>query len=281
MFSKINHGVRDDGLLNLTGKDFYDCSIPFPPLPEQQKIAEILSTQDKVIELKEKLLEQKQTQKKSLMKKLFSPDGEKFTLGGVVIDKKGWKKEKLGNICNTFSGGTPNRSNAEYFNGNIPWIKSGELNNGNIYSTEENLTELGLKNSSAKIVEKGTLLIAMYGATAGVLATSYICAAINQAVLALVPKIEIEKFYLRNAILNQIETYINKFTQGGQPNFNASIIGNFIVYLPSLPEQQAIAEVLSTADKEIDLLKSDIEQEKQKKKALMQLLLTGIVRVKL
>jgi len=280
LFSKINHGVRDDGLLNLTGKDFYDCSIPFPPLPEQQKIAEILSTQDKIIELKEKLLEQKQEQKKSLMKKLFSPDGETFTLGGVVIDKKGWKKEKLGNICNTFSGGTPNRSHAEYFNGTIPWIKSGELNNGNIYSTEENLTELGLKNSSAKIVEKESLLIAMYGATAGVLATSYICAAINQAILALIPKIEIEKLYLKNTILNQIETYINKFTQGGQPNFNASIIGNFIVYLPSLPEQQAIAEVLSTADKEINLLKAEIDQEKLKKKALMQLLLTGIVRVK-
>ena len=252
-----------------------------PPLVEQKKIAEIFSAQDKIIELKEKLIAEKQRQKKYLMRTLLDVSTKRsFQLKGVMINKKKWKSEKIGNICDTFSGGTPNRSHSEYFNGNIPWIKSGELNQENIYETEEFLTKKGFENSSAKMVNKGTLLIAMYGATAGILAVSHIDAAINQAILALVPKIEINQLFMKNAIANQIDVAVHRLVQGGQPNFNALIIENFVLNIPSLPEQQAIAAVLSSADEEISLLQRDLEQEKLKKKSLMQLLLTGIVRVK-
>lgn len=254
--------------------------IPFPPLSEQKKIAEILATQDKVIELKEKLVAEKQSQKKYLMSVLLGGDFKKtFKLNGVTIDKKKWEKKKLGDICDTFSGGTPSRYHPEYFNGNIPWIKSGELNQENVYETKEFLTKKGIESSSAKMVKKGTLLIAMYGATAGVLAVSHIDAAINQAILALIPNIDINPFYLKSAIANQIDVAVHRLVQGGQPNFNASIINSFELRLPSLPEQKAIAEVLSAADEEISLLQKDLEQEKLKKKSLMQLLLTGLVRV--
>lgn len=255
--------------------------IPFPPLSEQKKIAEILATQDRVIELKEKLIAEKQSQKKYLMSVLLGDDFKKpFKLNGVTIDKKKWEKKKLGDICDTFSGGTPSRSHPEYFNGDIPWIKSGELNQENIYETEEFLTKKGIESSSAKMVKKGTLLIAMYGATAGVLAVSHIDAAINQAILALIPNIDINPFYLKSTIANQIDVAVHRLVQGGQPNFNASIINAFELRLPTLPEQKAIADVLSAADEEISLLQKDLEQEKLKKKSLMQLLLTGLVRVK-
>ena len=280
LFSKINHGVRDDGLLNLRGDDFYSCQVPFPSLSEQKKIAEILATQDRVIELKEKLIAEKQSQKKYLMSVLLGDDFKKpFKLNSVTIDKKKWEKKKLGDICDTFSGGTPSRSHPEYFNGDIPWIKSGELNQENIYETEEFLTKKGIESSSAKMVKKGTLLIAMYGATAGVLAVSHIDAAINQAILALIPNIDINPFYLKSTIANQIDVAVHRLVQGGQPNFNASIINAFELRLPTLPEQEAIAKVLSAADEEIFLLQKDLEQQKLKKKSLMQLLLTGLVRV--
>ena len=264
---------------------FYDnfskINVAIPPLSEQKKIAEILATQDRVIELKEKLIAEKQSQKKYLMSVLLGDDFKKpFKLNGVTIDKKKWEKKEIGDICDTFSGGTPSRSHPEYFNGNIPWIKSGELNQENIYETEEFLTKKGIESSSAKMVKKGTLLIAMYGATAGVLAVSHIDAAINQAILALIPNIDINPFYLKSAIANQIDVAVHRLVQGGQPNFNASIINAFELRLPSLPEQKAIADVLSAADEEISLLQKDLEQEKLKKKSLMQLLLTGLVRVK-
>lgn len=263
---------------------FYDnfskINVAIPPLSEQKKIAEILATQDRVIELKEKQIAEKQSQKKYLMSVLLGDDFKKpFKLNGVTIDKKKWENKKLGDICDTFSGGTPSRSHPEYFNGDIPWIKSGELNQENIYETEEFLTKKGIESSSAKMVKKGTLLIAMYGATAGVLAVSHIDAAINQAILALIPNIDINLFYLKSTIANQIDVAVHRLVQGGQPNFNASIINAFELRLPTLPEQKAIADVLSAADEEISLLQKGLEEEKLKKKSLMQLLLTGLVRV--
>lgn len=277
-------GARNHGLLNIAVGDFFNSNLLCPPKKEQEKIAEILAAQDRVIELKEKLIAEKQSGRKFLMNQLLSNDKgckapKKFYLEGTEINKLKWSSKKLSDICTTFSGGTPSRSHKEYYNGNIPWIKSGELNLGNIYSTEEFLTQEGIDNSSAKIAKKGTLLIAMYGATAGVLAFTHIDAAINQAVLALVPKIEVNKYFLKNVIANQIDIAVHKFVQGGQPNFNAGIIESFKFNLPSLPEQQAIAKVLSAADEEIALLQKNLEQEKLKKKSLMQLLLTGLVRV--
>ena len=125
LFSKINHGVRDDGLLNLTGKDFYDCSIPFPPLPEQQKIAEILSTQDKIIELKEKLLEQKQEQKKLLFGILLVDKQDK------KINQNGGEFVKLGDICQKIgSGSTPKGGREVYLDSGIPIIRSQNVLNG-------------------------------------------------------------------------------------------------------------------------------------------------------
>ena len=280
MCGVANYGARHDRM-NITNEDLFNLPIPFPPFEEQKKIAEILSAQDKIIELKEKLIAEKQHQKKYLMQSLLDEKIKRtpFKINGIVIDKKKWEKKKLGDICNTFSGGTPNRSHSEYFGGDIPWIKSGELNQGQIYNTEEFLTKKGMENSSAKIVPKETLLIAMYGATAGILAYTFIDAAINQAILALIPKREINKIYLKSVIEIQIDNATHRLVQGGQPNFNASIIESFLLSIPSLPEQQAIAAVLSSADEEISLLQRDLEQEKLKKKSLMQLLLTGLARV--
>lgn len=279
LFYRNSQGLVDD-TRSLKYEWFKKILVSIPPLPEQRKIAEILTAQDRVIALKEKLVAEKRKQKKFLMNQLLSCENEKkITINDIKIDKTKWIFKTIGDVCSTFSGGTPNRSHSEYFNGSIPWIKSGELNKENIYQTEEFLTQKGIENSSTKIVKKGTLLIAMYGATAGILAFTHIDAAINQAILALVPKIEINLFYLKYALENKIDIAVHKYVQGGQPNFNATIIESFKIEFPTLPEQQAIAEVLSAADREISLLQQNLEQERQKKKSLMQLLLSGLVRV--
>ncbi len=125
-----------------------------------------------------------------------TPKGYKKTKWGTIPDN--WKVKPLGEIASFCSGGTPNRDIPDYFGGTIPWIKSGELNRDIITETEECITDLGLSNSSAKIIPAGTILIAMYGATAGVVAITNISAAINQAILAVKPTIPISICFLYN-----------------------------------------------------------------------------------
>ena len=271
----INSGVRNDGLLNIYDEDFYGCTVPCPPLEEQKRIAEILECCDKVIRLKLELIEEKKKQKKSLMQKLLDPNSG-FRLPGF---KGEWRKKSLGELAQTFSGGTPSRDNRDYYGGTIPWLKSGELNSRVIVKTEEYITPLALNSSSAKMVKAGTLLLALYGATAGVIAITKIDVAINQAILAIENSDVIDTHYLYYSLLNQIDIAKNKYTQGGQPNFNAGIIRLLIIDYPEKAEQQAIATILSSADHELDLLEQDLTQWEQKKKSLMQLLLTGKVRV--
>ncbi|MGG3423942.1 restriction endonuclease subunit S [Heyndrickxia faecalis] len=271
----INTGVRNDGLLNLNVTDFFDVPVAAPPIKEQQKIASILSTWDKAIELKEKLIEQKKQQKKGLMQKLLT--GEVRLPG---FEGK-WRSLRILNFCNTYSGGTPSRTRKEFYeNGTIPWIKSGELNSRKVTQTEEYITEKALANSTAKLVNPETILLALYGATAGVVAMSKIRASINQAILAIVPNDNCDNNFLFYYLENHMDKVTKKYTQGGQPNLNADIVKKMVVKLPSIEEQKAIANILSNIDNNIELLEKELNGLKQQKKGLMQLLLTGKVRVK-
>ena len=189
-----------------------------------------------------------------------------------------WTKTKIGDMCQTFSGGTPSRTVSKYYGGNIPWIKSGELNSRLIFETGESITEEAVKNSSAKFVNPNTILVAMYGATAGVIAISKIKATINQAILAVVPNNgSFENLYLFYQLEHSMSDVL-KNLQGAQPNLNAEIIKNTIIPVPPLGEQKKIAEILSTWDKSIETTEKIIAAKQKLKKSLMQRLLTGSQR---
>ena len=187
----------------------------------------------------------------------------------------GWEVEKLGKLCKTFSGGTPSIDKPEYYNGNIPFIRSGEIHSN---ETELFLTDLGLKNSSAKIIEKGDLLVALYGATSGEVSISKISGAINQALLCIKSN-KFDNVYLKHLLLNKKTKIINKYLQGGQGNLSAEIIKSIKFAFPPLSEQKKIAEILSSWDKAIELLDRKIDLRNQQKKYLMQILLTGYTRL--
>lgn len=157
---------------------------------------------------------------------------------------EGWRWVKLGDVCATTSGGTPSRGNKEFFCGNIPWIKSGELRDGFIHNAEESITEEGLCASSAKIMPRGTLLIAMYGATVGRLGINQIDAATNQAVCGIMTNTDIETDFLFLYLLMIRDVLINKSFGGAQPNISQTVIQNLSIPLPPLPEQQRIASIL-------------------------------------
>jgi type I restriction enzyme S subunit len=249
--------------------------LPFvcPPLPEQQKIAAILSTWDKAIAKLTQLIAAKEQRKKGLMQVLLT--GKKRFAG--FTDE--WKEVKLGEVTKSFAGGTPTSTNSDYYSGSIPFIGSGELNQETVTRTNKYLSEEGLNNSSAKLVNPGTLLVAMYGATAGVCAITEITGAINQAVLALIPSKKIETRFLFYKLLLQMPHVVFRMVQGGQPNLSGSIIKSVKINVPEVEEQLKIASVLSAADKEIELLKNELERLQQQKKGLMQVLLTGEKRV--
>ena len=257
--------------LEISKKDIDNLKFPIPPLPEQEKIAEILGTWDEEIEKLSSLIEQKKLLKKGLMQKLLTG---KVRLPGFT---QPWKEVKLGNFCRTFSGGTPSVNNASFYDGNIPFIRSGEIH---LTSTALFISESGLTNSAAKLVEKGDILFALYGATSGEVDISKINGAINQAILCIKP-LSLNKYFLKDILEYKKQNILNKYLQGGQGNLSAEIIKSLKIYIPSdISEQQAIANVLSTADDEINLLNQKLEALKEQKKGLMQQLLTGQVRVK-
>jgi type I restriction enzyme, S subunit len=157
----------------------------------------------------------------------------------------GWHWAKLGDVCQTTSGGTPQRGNSDFYGGRIPWVKSGELNDGLITSTEETITEMGLKNSSAKLFPAGTLVIALYGATVGKLGILNMEAATNQAVCAIFTSESVHRdflfFYLRGKRDDLLEISFG----GAQPNISQEIVRSIEIPLPPLDEQRRLAALLT------------------------------------
>ncbi|SCH51196.1 EcoKI restriction-modification system protein HsdS [uncultured Bacteroides sp.] len=196
------------------------------------------------------------------------PQGYKNSPLGIIPQE--WEVKKLGDVAESFSGGTPKAGNNEYYGGNIPFIRSGEIHQKN---TALFLSELGLAESSAKIVEKGDLLIALYGANSGDSAISQINGAINQAILCIRPYNLLTSFLCSFLELKK-NMYVAKYLQGGQGNLSGDIVNNYIIPIPPLPEQQKIAEVLGTWDKAIEKQTQLIEKLELRKKGLMKQLLT-------
>lgn len=174
--------------------------------------------------------------------------------------KNNWQIKTLGEVCETTSGGTPSRGNKAYYNGSIPWVKSGELNKGIIYDTEEKITEEAIKNSSAKIFPKGTLLIALYGATIGKLAFLGVDAATNQAVCGIYQNEAIESKYLYNFLFLKKQDLVKQGIGGAQPNISQTILKKLEIPLPPLETQRLIVskieELFSELDKGIEDLKT-------------------------
>lgn len=158
---------------------------------------------------------------------------------------------RISEFCETGSGGTPSRSRQrEYYDGgSIPWIKSGELAQSVVDSTEESITEKGLSDSSAKLLPPGAILVAMYGATVGQVSRLAIPAATNQAICHIYPdKAVCVPEYLYRVLKDSKDRLLAKRVGGGQPNISQKIVRDLPIPLPPLAEQKRIAEILDAAD---------------------------------
>lgn len=241
--------------------------IPFPPIGEQKKIAEILATQDRVIELKEKLIAEKQSQKKYLMSLLLGDDFKKpFKLNGVTIDKKKWEKSTIGKISDISTGNKDTQNKKD--DGKYPfYVRSPNPERIDTYSYDgEAILTAGDGVGVGKVIHYVTGKFDFH-----------------QRVYK-ISDFDNHKAWGRFVYFYFLEHFYNRVKRMSAKNsvdsVRYSMISEMPLSLPSLPEQKAIADVLSAADEEISLLQKDLEQEKLKKKSLMQLLLTGLVRVK-
>ncbi|GAV22720.1 restriction endonuclease subunit S [Carboxydothermus pertinax] len=269
-----------------------DFKLILPTLSEQQKIAEVLETVDNAIEKTDAIIEKYKRLKQGLMQDLLTKGIDenwqirdekthKFKDSPLGRIPEEWKVVKLGEVVDSSAGGTPSREKPEFYGGNIRWLKSGEINKKYIFDTEEKITKKGLRFSNAKIVRANTVVVAMYGATAGQVGIIKNNMATNQAVLAL--KIPNENLlyneFLFYVLTNFMQRTLSNLQGSGQPNLSKIIIDSSTFILPPLPEQQRIAAVLSQIDEAIEKEQAYKEKLERIKKGLMEDLLTGRVRV--
>lgn len=171
-----------------------------------------------------------------------------------------WVWVRLENVASWGSGGTPSRKHEEYYNGDILWIKTGELNNGWIYDTEEKITDEGLKKSSAKLFPTNSVLIAMYGATIGKVAILGVPATTNQACACAVCNQSLLYMYLFYYCISQKNVFIEKGKGGAQPNISQIILKQHPIPLPPLSEQQRIVERIEELFAKLDEAKERLQE---------------------
>lgn len=250
-------------------------SVGLPSTTEQQKIADCLSSLDELIAAQVRKVDALKTHKRGLMQQLFPREGEtqprlRFP---EFRDAPDWEDDSLGSIFETTSGGTPSRSEASYWGGDIPWITTSLVNFGVINGAEEFITKDGLNNSSAKRLPKGTVLIAMYGQgkTRGQVALLGVEATTNQACAAIRPKEGIEPHFVFLNLAGRYEELRSLSNSGGQENLSQGLIRDFPFAYPLCgEEQQRIADCLSSLGDLISAATQELETLKTHKKGLMQ-----------
>jgi type I restriction enzyme S subunit len=258
--ARLSQGVS---VVHLYSSQLKTLELNLPTKQEQEKIASFLTSVDTKIEQltkKESLL---QEYKKGVMQKIFNQEIRFRADDGSEFEE--WEEKKLGSLGTFFSGGTPTSSNKSFYSGSIPFIGSGKINSKEV---DQFITEKALNSSSAKMVEIGDLLYALYGATSGEVAISKINGAINQAVLCI--RSNNNKVFLKTWLEINKEKILKTYLQGGQGNLSAQIVKSLRLKIPSLEEQSKIANFISSINTKIEQVQKQLNSTKEFKKALLQ-----------
>jgi len=257
---------------SISKKQIELIEIPLPPLSEQQRIVSIL---DKVFAAIDKAKANAEQNLKNAYEVFDS------YLKGVFEDQKDkWVYEKLGDVCDTGAGGTPLKNHKEYYEGgDIPWLRSGEVNKKDIIESELYITEVGLKNSSARLFPLNTVLIAMYGATAGQVGILRFRCSTNQAICGILPNSVFIAEFLYYKFIAGKELLVSQAVGGAQPNISQIKIKNTHVPIISIKEQQSIVNKLDALRAETQKLeaiyKKKLDCLEELKKSVLQKAFAG------
>ncbi len=224
--TRLNKSAAVPGL---NRDDAYEQRIIFPSTIDQKKVADCLDQTNRLCHLRRYAIEMSESFLPAMFIEIF---------GDPETNPKRWPSERLGDVAKTTSGGTPDRKKGSYYGGDIPWVKSGELHKHEVTKTEEKLTQLGLENSSAKLMPPGTILMAMYGATVGALSRLAIEAATNQAVCCITPEPTINSDYLMGLLRMLTPKLLSQRVGGAQPNISQEIVRDLLLPIAPLSLQR-------------------------------------------
>ena len=279
---------------SLNTKIMNSIELDLLPRENQDKIANILSAIDDKIQINNQINQELEAMAKTLYDYWFVqfdfPDqnGNPYkSSGGKMVYNpelkreipEGWGVEKIEDIAKTGSGGTPKSTNVSYYsNGEIPWINSGELEQTVITSTSNFITEEGLNNSSAKLFPSGTILVAMYGATAGKVSFLTFEASTNQAICAIMLKDIRMRYYLKNVIEDLYQYLVKLSTGSARDNLSQDMIKNIKVVIPSNDILDRYYDFSNNIIKEITKKQQENEQLTQLCDWLLPMLMNGQVK---
>ena len=213
----------------ISSKVINNTIIQFPSKSTQLSIVSELDKLNELIRIKKEQLKDYDTLAQSIFYEMF---------GDPMVNEKGWEVKKIGDVCKTSSGGTPSKAHDEYYNGDILWLRSGEVGQGDIYDTEQTITLLGLENCSAKIFPVNTVVIAMYGATVGQVGILRKEMSTNQAICGILPNGVLTPEYLNYFLLRMKSDFLKLAIGGAQANISQQIIRKTLIPLPPLSLQK-------------------------------------------
>lgn len=288
---KFNHYAKNIRY-TLSYEEFSTLPLLLPKKSEQRRIADYLDRKcsqiDAIIARQQEVIEKLKAYKLSVITeavtKGLNPDAPMKNSGIEWIGEipEHWQAPKIKYLATIASGGTPDRSHPEYWNGSINWAKTGELKNSELYETEEKITELALENSSAKVFNIDTILVAMYGQgkTRGMTALLKVPSATNQACAGItVYSKDITVSYLWLFLMGAYDAIREKANGSGQPNLSGALIADFNVTLPPIEEQMNICKTVAMRLPHIDCIIKQKETIVDKltayKKSLIYEVVTG------
>lgn len=220
----------------VSDKIILNSKIPLPPLEEQRRIASILDKADELRQKRQQTIEKLDQLLQATFIDMF---------GDPVSNPKGWDSSTLGEQCEVGSGSTPSRQNASYFEGDIPWVKSTEVDWGTIIHTSETISIEGKESARLKTYPKGAIILALYGQgiTRGKSALLGIEATLNQACAALITKNSISNYFVFSYLRFSYENLRNQARGGNQENLNLNIVKSFPIYLPPKDLQEKWSKI--------------------------------------
>lgn len=262
-------------------------TIQLPPLPEQKKIAAILASVDQSIRATEAVIEQTRRVKEGLLQDLLTRGigHTRFKQTEIGEIPESWEVQRVDALCRVTSGATPYRAETAYFDGGtIPWVKTLDLHGGVVHVTDEMITDLALKETSCKMLPKGTVMCAMYGGyrqigRSGILGME---GTTNQAISAMLIRHpdELLSAFLNYYLVGQRWRWkAIAASSRKDPNITRQDICGFRVAVPPVTEQRSIVERVDSASSAVKTARQTLRRHKQVKAGLLQDLLTGAVRV--
>jgi type I restriction enzyme S subunit len=268
--------VTQTSIAHLPRERFLEVPIPVPKPGEQRAIAAALSDVDALIKTQDQLIVKKRDLKQAAMQQLLTGRTRLPGFDGECQAKR------IGEFTDCTAGGTPNTRIAAYWGGSIRWMTSGELNLKRVYEVEGRITEAGLNNCSAQMIPEKCVLIGLagQGKTRGTVAMNYVQLCTNQSIAAIFPnEVFVSEYLYYNLDARYDELRELSTGAGGRGGLNLAIIKAIAVPFPSVPEQTAIAAVLSDMDAEIAALEARRDKTRALKQGMMQELLTGKTRL--